>query len=97
MHSITLGDVTVTRITQWEGCAPVTAQLAPEGGRLESRVERGRHLLSIVFGPQRRQEHPDRYRIRKRQRTPPTFRCRRTLPLVVEGLLTFDFDEIYEI
>ncbi len=33
MQSITLGDLTVTRITEWEGCAPVTAQLAPEGGR----------------------------------------------------------------
>jgi hypothetical protein len=33
MQSITLGDVTVTRITEWEGCAPITAQLAPEGGR----------------------------------------------------------------
>jgi glyoxylase-like metal-dependent hydrolase (beta-lactamase superfamily II) len=33
MESITLGDVTVTRITEWEGCAPITAQLAPEGGR----------------------------------------------------------------
>jgi hypothetical protein len=33
MRSITLGDVTVTRITEWEGCAPITAQLAPEGGR----------------------------------------------------------------
>jgi hypothetical protein len=32
MRSITLGDVTVTRITEWEGCAPITAQLAPEGG-----------------------------------------------------------------
>ncbi len=33
MQSITLGDVTVTRITEWEGTAPITAQLAPEGGR----------------------------------------------------------------
>jgi glyoxylase-like metal-dependent hydrolase (beta-lactamase superfamily II) len=33
MRSITLGEVTVTRITEWEGCAPITAQLAPEGGR----------------------------------------------------------------
>jgi hypothetical protein len=33
MQSITLGDVTVTRITEWKGCAPVTAQLASEGGR----------------------------------------------------------------
>ena len=33
MQSITLGEVTVTRITEWEGCAPITAQLAPEGGR----------------------------------------------------------------
>jgi hypothetical protein len=54
MQSITLGDVTVTRITEWEGCAPVTAQLASAA----------------------RSSHP---------------------PLVVEGLLTFDFDEIYEI
>jgi hypothetical protein len=28
-----MGDVTVTRITEWEGTAPITAQLAPEGGR----------------------------------------------------------------
>jgi hypothetical protein len=33
MQSITLGDVTVARITEWEGCAPATAPLAPEGGR----------------------------------------------------------------
>ena len=33
MESITLGDVAVTRITEWEGKAPISAQLAPEGGR----------------------------------------------------------------
>jgi outer membrane protein assembly factor BamB len=33
MQSIILGDVRVTRITEREGCAPETAQLAPEGGR----------------------------------------------------------------
>jgi glyoxylase-like metal-dependent hydrolase (beta-lactamase superfamily II) len=33
MKSITMGDVTVTRITEWEGTAPITAQLAAEGGR----------------------------------------------------------------
>ena len=33
MKSITRGDVTVTRIMEWEGNFPLSALLASEGGR----------------------------------------------------------------
>jgi hypothetical protein len=110
MQSITLGDVTVTRITEWEGCAPVTAQLAPEGGR----DVWGRHSSWLAPRFCNRESNEvitcaASYLVRSAGKNilidtasgngieRPYFRCRRTLPLVVEGLLTFDFDEIYEI
>jgi hypothetical protein len=110
MQSITLGDVTVTRITEWEGCAPVTAPLAPEGGR----EVWGRHSSWLASRFWNRESNEvitcsASYLVRSAGKTilidtasgngkdAPTFRCRRTLSLVVEDLLTFDFDEIYEI